>query len=82
MAFWHRQIFLLKRQAPFVEVLMLLYFMFLFCNFNIHVDDCNNADGKRFLNLIESLGLQNHVTSVTYLGGHALDLVMSRSAEI
>ena len=42
-------------------------------DFNIHVDDCNNADGMRFLNLIGSLGLQNHVTSATHIGGHALD---------
>ena len=45
---------------------------------NIHVGD---ADGRNFLDLLESLGLQQHVRGPTHIHGHTLDLVVTRLAE-
>ena len=49
-------------------------------DFNIHVDratDCINA--ARFLNILQSMGLTQHVTGPTLKDGHTLDLIITRS---
>ena len=48
---------------------------------NIHVDDNENSDALNFLDLLESLGLQQHVTDPTHIHGHILDLIITRMAE-
>ena len=48
---------------------------------NIHVDDASDADARNFLDLLESLGLQQHVRGPTHIHGHTLDLVVTRLAE-
>ena len=49
-------------------------------DFNLHVDkpESDNDAGK-FLDLISSLGLQNHVWFPTQESGHTLDLIISRT---
>ena len=48
---------------------------------NIHVHDASDADARNFLDLLESLGLQQHVRGPTHIHGHTLDLVVTRLAE-
>ena len=48
---------------------------------NIHVDDVSDADARNFLDLLESLGLQQQVRGPTHIHGHTLDLVVTRLAE-
>ena len=48
---------------------------------NIHVDDKENSDALNFLDLLQSLGLQQHVTDPTHIHGHILDLIITRMAE-
>ena len=48
---------------------------------NIHVDDASDADARNFLDLLESLGLQQHVRGPTHIHGHTLDLFVTRLAE-
>ena len=48
---------------------------------NIHVDDASDADACNFLDLLESLGLQQHVRGPTHIHEHTLDLVVTRLAE-
>lgn len=48
---------------------------------NIHVDDPTDADERKLLDLLESLGLQQHVSQSTHIHGHTLDLVITRQAE-
>jgi len=45
---------------------------------NIHVDDPTDANARRFLELLDAFGLLQHVTSSTHVGGHTLDLVITR----
>ena len=50
-------------------------------DFNIHVDSESNAFGQKFLSLIESCDLHQHVDESTHHNGHTLDLVLSRTAD-
>ena len=49
-------------------------------DFNMHVDV--PEDATKFLNLIQSLGLRQHVTSATHNRGHTLDLIITRAADM
>ena len=50
-------------------------------DYNIHVDVPNDTDALKFLDLLESLGLEQHVTEPTHIRGHTLDLVITRKIE-
>jgi exonuclease III len=50
-------------------------------DFNFHVDDGSNHDALLFTNLLESLGLDQHVDEETHQKGHTLDLVISRKTD-
>ena len=39
-------------------------------DFNVHVDNPSNDDALKFLNLLESLGLEQHVQEATHIHGH------------
>jgi len=47
-------------------------------DFNVHVDNPSNDDALKFLDLLESLGLEQHVQEATHTHGHTLDLVITR----
>lgn len=50
-------------------------------DFNVHVDDCENADAIKFTKLLDDMNLIQHVTGSTHRSGHTLDLVISRSSD-
>lgn len=50
-------------------------------DFNIHVDVLGNLDGASLLELLESLGLQQHVDKPTHESGHTLDLIITRQCD-
>ena len=45
---------------------------------NIHVDIPNDPDALKFLDLLDSLGLVQHVKTPTHRFGHTLDLIITR----
>ena len=47
-------------------------------DFNIHVDKPEDPAAAKFLSLLQSLGLVQHVTVPTHVAGHTLDLVITR----
>ena len=47
-------------------------------DFNIHVD---NLDTIKLLELFQSTGLERHVNVPTHVGGHSLDLIVTRQSE-
>ena len=47
-------------------------------DFNLHIDDIENTQAVRFISLLDSFGLKQHVVSPTHRGGHILDLVITR----
>ena len=46
-------------------------------DFNIHVDDTNDPNSRRFLEILDSLNLVQHDTEPTHKAGHTLDLVIT-----
>ena len=50
-------------------------------DFNIHVGDPCDPDCVRFLDLLESMGLQQHVVVPTPKSGRTLDLIITRRAD-
>ena len=47
-------------------------------DFNIHVDKPEDPTTAKFLSLLQSFGLVQHVTVPTHVAGHTLDLVITR----
>lgn len=50
-------------------------------DFNIHVDDLQVSDARKFLERLEALGLEQHVNQPTHRDGHILDLTITRMSE-
>ena len=47
-------------------------------DFNTHVDNPNDRNGQMFSDLLESLGLKQHIVGPTHKSGHTLDLLITR----
>jgi len=50
-------------------------------DFNIHVNTPNDADASRFLDLLSSMGLEQHVDKFTHISGNTLDLMITRCSD-
>ena len=50
-------------------------------DFNIHVDVPGDPDAARFLELLTSMGLEQHVDKPTHISGHSLDLIITRCSD-
>ena len=50
-------------------------------DFNLHLDDLRDYDTKKFMNLLETFSLSQHVSGPTHLSGHTLDLIITRSSD-
>ena len=50
-------------------------------DFNIHVNVPNDSDAARFLELLTSMGLEQHVDKPTHISGHTLDLIITRCSD-
>ena len=50
-------------------------------DFNVHVDSSSDPETLQLTSLLSSFGLIQHVQGPTHIGGHTLDLVVSRSTD-
>ena len=50
-------------------------------DFNIHMDVAENHDALRLLEILESMGLHQHVNQPTHERGHILDLIITRQCD-
>ena len=48
-------------------------------DYNIHVDECDDANAIRLAQLIESVDCTQHIDQQTHIAGHTLDQVITRS---
>ena len=48
---------------------------------NIHVNVPDDADAIKFLDLLNCMGLTQHVTTPTHRSGHTLDLIITRDLD-
>ncbi len=68
--------------SDYLETVVLCQEPLLICgSFNIHVDVPSDNDARKFLELLESMGLKNHVFFQTNVSGHALDLIIICSTD-
>ncbi len=51
-------------------------------DFNIHVDNTNDALGLAFTDLINSFGVKQNVTGPTHRFNHTLDLIISHGIDL
>ena len=50
-------------------------------DFNIHVENSNDATARKFLDFLDSFDLVQHVGEKTHANGHTLDLVISNAMD-
>ena len=50
-------------------------------DFNYHIDDNQSRESAQFLQIVKSLNLEQHISEPTHVGGHTLDLVLTRSSD-
>ncbi|XP_048578893.1 uncharacterized protein LOC125560696 [Nematostella vectensis] len=68
--------------AEFLEsVVMTTEPLVLTGDFNIHVNIDSDNDAARFLDLLSSMGLQQHINFPTHISGNTLDLLISRTLD-
>ncbi len=48
-------------------------------DFNIHIDNMSDSLSSHFCDILDSMGLRQHVTGPTHSAGHTLDLVITRA---
>ena len=50
-------------------------------DFNFHGEDCNDRSAQRFLQLLETFNMEQHIREPTHRSGHTLDLMITRAEE-
>ena len=50
-------------------------------DFNFHIDDPQDNHANRFIDILDALGLKQHVSAPTHKKGHTLDLLITRSED-
>ena len=63
------------------SIVLSLELLLVTSDFDIHVDVVGDPDRAKFLELIETVGLQQHVITPTHETAHTLDLIISRQCE-
>ncbi len=52
------------------------------CDFNIHIDNEKVALGSAFLDILNSIGVRQHVSGPTHCRNHTLDLIRSHGIDV
>ena len=50
-------------------------------DFNFHVDRPNDSDSRRFMSILNSFDLNQHVVGATHRDGHTLDLIITQVSD-
>ena len=69
--------FLKDMEAMLTELSMLPGRLLIMGDFNLHFDDLNDKHVRSFRDLLEAVGMTQHVTQPTHRDGHILDFVIS-----
>ena len=73
--------FLEDMEAMLTELSMLPGRLLIMGDFNLRFDDVNNKYVRRFRDLLQAVGMTQHVTRPTHRDGHILDFVISRQCD-
>ncbi len=63
------------------EIPSIPHSVILIGDFNVHVDDNSDREAIAFCDILESVGLQQHIHEPTHRDGHTLDLLITRKSE-
>ncbi len=73
----------IKEFADFLSELVLAADKVLIVgDFNIHVDNEKDALGSAFIDILNSIGLRQHVSGPTHSRNHTLDLILSHGIDV
>ncbi len=73
----------IKEFADFLSELMLAADKVLIVgDFNIHVDNEKDALGSAFIDILNSIGVRQHVSGPTHCRNHTLDLILSHGIDV
>ena len=50
-------------------------------DFNVYVDNLTDQNAIKFLDILESCCLEQHVVGHTHVDGHTLDLIITRQSD-
>ena len=50
-------------------------------DFNLHIDDDSDSDAMKFLDLLDSLDLEQHVVGPTHRNGHTLHFIITGKSD-
>ena len=50
-------------------------------DFNLHLDDLRDNETKKFMDLLKTFSLSQHVSGPTHLSGPTLDLIITRLSD-
>ena len=68
--------------SDFMEQFLLLPGRLLITgDFNIHFENNSDSDAMKYADILDSLGLIQHVTCPTHISGHTLDLIITRNED-
>ena len=73
--------FLEDMEAMLNELLMLPGRLLIVSDFNLHFDDLNDKHVQSFRDLLEAVGMTQHVTQPSHRDGHILDFVISHQCD-
>ncbi len=74
---------LIKEFADFQSELVLAADKVLIVgDFNIHVDNEKDALGSAFIDILNSIGVRQHVSGPTHCRSHTLDLILSHGIDV
>lgn len=68
--------------SDYLESVMSNEPLVLLGDFNIHGDVPTDMDAIQFRDLLDSMGLQQHVKQPTHIHGHTLDLLITRQSDV
>ena len=69
--------FMSEFQQFLMDRTLLLDKMIMLGDFNFHVDVPADPDANKFLNILDSFNLRQHIHEPTHISGHTLDLVIT-----
>ncbi len=73
----------IKEFADFLSELVLAADKVLIVgDFNIHVDNEKDALGSAFIDILNSIGVRQHVSGPTHCRNHTLDLILSHGIDV
>ncbi len=58
------------------------YTILIVGDFNIHVDNEKDALGSAFIDILNSIGVRQHVSGPTYCRNHTLDVILSHGIDV